>query len=337
MPIVYYNANDYTRKFKGRVPVDFSPMNAAEMLDRVFDVYKKSFWKQMGYAAIVGMVSSSAMAFFIWGFAMLIMGVTFSAVFFFGGNLAVGIMVLVSALVILPFIFLWMGAVSTGSILLSRQAFLGYKIKLPTYRLINVIGRSASAAAAQFIVMVPYIAVVGGFLYVFFRFAPYVDVVWMMRVYYVFSALLILAALVGLFIYTHIFSLAVAVAVNERVLFFNAIRRSITLVKPDFWRLLGVRTIWVFIIGAISLSTQGVVSMVPILIEAFIGGTHALMPLTLFLQVVVMLFSVILTFALMPLDGILVAMIYFNQRIKYEGLDIEIGIDKLYETNGGPV
>ena len=319
--------------------MDFSPMNAAAMLDRVFDLYKRSFWKQMGYAAIINLVSSSAMALFFVVFSFLSLGLVFSVNFFFSGNMAAVILMLITVLLFLPVLLIWMGAVSTGSILLSRQAFLGYKVKLPTYRLINVIGRAATASAAQIIVVIPYVAVVGGLLFVFFRFPLYLDVLWMIRAYYIFSGLLVVAALVGLFIYTHLFSLAVAVAVNERVLFFGAIRRSVALIKPDFWRLLGVRTIWIFIIGAIALSTQGVVSMIPILVEAFIGGTYAMLPLFLLLQLVVLLLTTILSFALIPLDGILIAVLYFNQRIKHEGLDIEIGIDRLYETHGagGPL
>ena len=36
---------------------DYAPMNSAEVLDRAVDVYKKSFWKQVAFSTIAGIIS----------------------------------------------------------------------------------------------------------------------------------------------------------------------------------------------------------------------------------------------------------------------------------------
>ncbi|MCL2203336.1 MAG: hypothetical protein FWB88_05305 [Defluviitaleaceae bacterium] len=303
---------------------EYYPMNAAELLDRVFDVYKKSFWKQLAYAAIVGAAGFVAMGFFtmLLGVGIVVSVLMFAPTAVFAGLLAF-------LFLFIPFILFWQAAISTGSILLSRQAFLGQRVKLPMFQLMRRIGRVTLALLAQVIVAVPYLAIVGGILFLFFWFVDVPYALWMTRVYVTFSIVILLAAIAGFFMYMHIFSLAVAVAVNERVMFFRALHRSFVLVKEDFWRLLGVRVMWWLIVLVLSMATQGVLSLVPMLVGVLAAGSYTFVPMMLGLQLILGIFSVGLSFAMYPLDGIMVSLMYFNQRIKHEGFDIEIAVERM--------
>jgi hypothetical protein len=144
-----------------------------------------------------------------------------------------------------------------------------------------------------------------------------------------------IAVFVGFFVFTNIFSLSVAVAVFERRYFFGTIARSWELVKPEFWRILGVRTIWIFVTSAISISSSGVFSLAMMawtLLSDFmpigvgIIGSLFLMLITNFIG------PAVIALITMPLDGILQALIYFNRRIKSEGLDLEIRLEKLVNS-----
>ncbi|MCL2498883.1 MAG: hypothetical protein FWE90_00935 [Defluviitaleaceae bacterium] len=287
-------------------------MNAAEMYDRVFDVYKKTFGKQLGYAAVVSLMSGMALGFVLLGAVFVTaflssFGLAFSGVF----------MAAVLALVVIPMIIVWQAAASTGAILFSRQAFLDEEIKLPTYDLFRVIGRAVSALFAQVVLAIPYIAVVGGFVFLLFRNVPIIDYLWLSRVYAASLIVLLTVCVAGFFIYMHVFSLAIAVAVNERVLFFDAVRRSFALIKYDFWLLFGLRVLWLVMVFVLAASAQGLLTLLPILAGTLTAGSGVSVPLLLLLQLFTGLLSVVIAFAMAPLDGIFTAVIYHNQRAKY--------------------
>jgi hypothetical protein len=299
-------------------------MNAAEILDRVFDIYKKSFGRQLAYAAIVGVIAFISLTFLIFGsvFIGVILSVTGNSIetgFNFPSEI---ILVAFMWLFILLWYLLWQAAASAGAILLSREAFLGRKVRLPKQRLLGTVFRAGGALIAQVIVTLPYLAAVGGLLFLFFRFTGYLDFFWMTRGFYVFSALLILGAVAGLIIYTHLFSLAIAIAVNERVFFFGAVRRSLALVKDNFWWLLGIRMIWLAVIFILYASAQGAFALLPVVSGWLAAGSPAAVPTLLGTQLITGIASVVIAFALAPLDGILMAVMYFNQRIKKEGRDV---------------
>jgi hypothetical protein len=222
---------------------------------------------------------------------------------------------LATVAVALAYVFLflvWQAATSTGSILLSREAYMGRPVKLPTLHLLPTIGRACSALLAQVIIALPYILVVGGIVYSYFVWAP--------RVHLTFSIVLVVTAVVGFFVYLHIVSLAIAVAVNERVLFFGATRRSFALIKNDFWQLLGIRTLWVVMVFVLAITAQGLLAILPAFIALVLAGHTFVVPSLILIQLFAGLVSIAITFALGPLDGILTALIYFNQCMKYEGL-----------------
>jgi len=130
-------------------------------------------------------------------------------------------------------------------------------------------------------------------------------------------------------IYTNIFALSVPVAMFEKRVFFNAVFRSYQLLKEDFWRILGLRILWFFIVLLFSYSAQGLLMLI-FGIATFIGGDMysfiGLWTLTSIFQVYA---SMAVSLLVAPMEGIMTSLIYFNQKIKKDGLDIEINLERL--------
>jgi len=303
-------------------------MNAAELMDNVFDVYKRSFWKQLAYAAIVATISTFALGFVI-GF----LGVGAIFIFSMGDVSAMGVASLIFiVLVIIVFALLMQAALTTGAILLSREAFMGRIIRLPMKQLMGAIWRALTALLAQLILLAPYVAAAVGLIYGYVRFAFYVDVLSASRFYYVLLIILLVAVIFGFLLLAHLFSLSIAVAVNERSYFFTALVRGVTLLRGDFCRLFGVRVMWFIIIFVFMGTAQGLLMMIPSLLGIFLAGSPVALILMFVFNMIFMVGSMVISFAMYPLDGILTAVMFFNQRIKKEGLDIEISIEELYRA-----
>jgi hypothetical protein len=305
-------------------------MNAAQILDKVFDVYKISFWKQLAFAAIVGVV-----AFLIMGVVMVaaatMLQMMLLIILFTRLDGAVYTFVTLMVAVLLPIFIVWLGVVATGVILISREAFLGRVVRLPRYRLASTIVRAVTAILAQLIAALPYLVMAGLIIYAYVSLVPYVDMVGRFG-YYTMLFILTFAALFGFFLYMNIYSLAVAVAVNERVWFFRALIRSASLIKGNFWRLFGVRVIWMLAIGVLMGSAQGLLTILPFVSGALAAGTPFEVYVMLFVTLLVGAGGIILFFAVQPLDGIITAVIYFNKRMKKEGFDIEMRIEELHRA-----
>lgn len=306
------------------------PMNAAEIMDKVVDVYKESFWKQIAFAAVFYIVA------FIGGIIMGIAGIFFIALVmgavvgtgFYGANFfaIVGLFALV---LMLPLILFWQAATATGHIVLAKQALYGFKIKIFDRGLLKILLRVITALLAQIIFAIPYFIV---------AIASFLVFVTMVDNFFIFESLLAFFGLTGLIAaigfgylaYSHVFSLSVPVAVFEDRYFFGTIRRSWELVKTDFWRMLGIRMLWFGVIAIITSSLQAIFSM----INSLVGLLAGTIPVFFILAFFVMMFTgfvgpALATMLTSPMDGLMQATIYFNQRVKNEGFDVEMRLDKL--------
>ncbi|MCL1843854.1 MAG: hypothetical protein FWF79_08575 [Defluviitaleaceae bacterium] len=305
--------------------MEFFPMNAAELADRVVDVYKKSFGKQIVFAAVVSAVS--LVAIFV---LSIVLGVVFALFFISPGGVTAFERFIIAGILIgvVPFILLGRAFSGAGFILLSRQAFYGHTVRLKYMGLTKVAARAISAVFAQAVLSLPFIAAIIGVVYFAGRWLDGIKYFSFIGAFVFFALLLILV--VGYIIFSHIFSLSVAVAVFERQFFFGTIRRSWLLVKPVFWRLLGIRIIWFFVGLGFSLSAQGILYFLEIAWNMFSGSVNIISGADSFVVFIVgFLGPMFVTVAVAPLGDIMQALIYFNQRMKNEGLDIEIRLEKL--------
>ena len=305
---------------------ELAPMNVAQMMDRAVWAYKKSFWKQLAYAAVVGVV------FFV---AVLIVGIVAVAVMLVGlpdGDSVLGILVTMVA-VMLPLFLLWMGISSAGHILFTRQALIGHLVHLPKLSLHVLAFRALTAIIAQAMVFLP-IAVL--LIYIFWT-----SIVFFVDVFFLtdFSALgLALITVVSLLVAVafllveNMFALSVTVAMFERRLFFGSLFRSWELVRDDFFKIFATRVLWYMVGVGFALAAQGLMFLFWTLMGVLLGTVSPAFSIVLIpFGIISTIFPIFVSFAQMPMDGIMRAVVYFNQRIKKEGMDIELKLHMMWQ------
>jgi len=299
-------------------------MTAAELMDRSIYVYKKSFWPQLAFAAILGIIFF--MAFMV---ASLVAG---SAILYLvaispADSAVIGILLIVGA-ILLPVYLFWSAAASAGHILLSRQAFYGHKVRLDVGQVPRVAVRVFFTLIAQIIVALPFAGAIALLIYTLVEGAGSLHNAWL-AVILGFVLVLVAAYL----LLAHLFSLAVAVSVFEQKTFFSALFRSWDLIKGEYWKLLGMRILWFLVSTVLAYSIQGGLSLVSMLVtllmEMLSFSAVITTSVTLITAMITSLLSFAVAFAAMPLSGVFHATLYFNQRIKKEGLDIEISLGRL--------
>ncbi|MCL1844792.1 MAG: hypothetical protein FWF77_02700 [Defluviitaleaceae bacterium] len=315
---------------------EFSPMNAAEIMDKVVDVYKKSFWRQMAWAAIFYVAAFFGTMIFAFITVFLLSFVTIFLVTAGMDDANVfGVFGLAVVALLLPLFLLWQATTSTGHILLAKPEFYGYRKKIFEAGLLKVILRVLTALLAQILFAVPFFIVAAAALIVFLT---SVENFFIMESPVAFFSFLALIAAIGLgyLAYSHVFSLSVAVAIFEDCYFFGTIKRSWELVKTDFFRTLGIRTIWFIVVMVVSSTIQGAFQLLTQLSVLIAGAVPWFVIITFF----VALFAVFIGPAVAglltaPLDGIMQVSIYFNQRIKNEGFGVELRLEKLLHERPG--
>ena len=274
------------------------PMNAAELLDRAVDIYKKSFWMQLAFGAIIWAVGIVALFFlgFALMFVLVIVGIALDGLFLYNEPSMVAIGLGVVAMVI-PLLLTWESLAACGHILLAGKVIRGEKATLVKLGLSKAVFRIIGAVFAQFLMALPFTILMIGVLYVAATFH------WGF-------ALFLVPLLLAFVIFANAYCLAVSVAAFENKTMFGAIFRSWELVKTDFWRIFGLRALWYIIALFMSTFVQGVVGLA----GGAAGGILAPVLATLLIQ---------------PMNGIFQATIYFNQRVKNEGYDIELRLERL--------
>jgi hypothetical protein len=277
---------------------NISPMNAAELFDKVIDVYKKSFSKQVAYTAIV----------FSIGIVLLFL-------------LVISVEVLAWL-----YVFALYSFACAGYMLISQTAFLGNAVRFRDFKIFGVFFRVATAFFAQIIVYIAVFSVIifpTAFAAVVLGMLPEnfsQDSVEMMIAGWVifFVASLIFSA------FSNIFALAAAVAAFEKRYFFGAVFRSWQLVKGQFWRVLGIRIIWGISIYAFFVCGVSILAFVGAILDYF-EVNNIIFPIIFFFGMA------FLFLVAAPLGAIMQTIIYFNRRMKTDGFDIKHNLKQLAE------
>jgi len=304
---------------------DYLPMNAAALMDRVFELYRDTFKMQIAFSLIIGIIS------FVLMMAMVVtlafgLGIFVAVIGLYDEHIILGIVIFMLA-AMLPLYMIWLLLSASGHILISKQAFYGEPIELPFKDLFLAFLRIISAGLAQIILSIPWIALLALVIYLavgqndILLFIEELNPFIFLAFGFVYIILYV--------IYSNIFTLSIPVAIFEERVFFTTITRSFDLLRGDFFRILALRLLWALLVFIFSYSAQGLMMFLVGFIT-FSGGAalqlEVLWLATYNLQVFISMFVAIL---IAPMEGILTALIYFNQKIKKEGLDIEIGLDRL--------
>ena len=305
---------------------ELAPMNVAQMMDRAVWAYKKSFWKQLAFAAVVGVV------FFV---AVIIATMFFAVVMMLGlpgGDSPAGVLLVLLA-VYLPLILLWLGISSAGHIHFTRQALIGHLVHLPKLKIHVLALRALSAIIAQVLIIFPIAAFL---VYIFGSSLVLLENLTLLGDFNIAGFLLVLImslfVVISFLLVENIFALSVTVAMFEGKLFFKSISRSWELVRDEFFKIFATRFLWYMAGFGFMMAAQGLLFLLWALVGIMIGTLH---PAFAILLIPVGIFSAIfpffITFAQIPMDGIMRAVIYFNQRIKKEGLDIELKLHMIWQ------
>ena len=325
-----------------------SYMNTAEVMDKVFDVYKRSFLYQIGLNFCVYTIGAGVLYAVL--LVLALTGIFVGSVFDFNGTAALGPEII--ALIVLgAFAFIWACIIYANLItgatgLLSWQSYSNRPIHF-THALKGTFKSSlhiASVSLAEMIAGIPVILLIILSVYAIFAGqGVFTGEYWSSGRFVSFftPANILLAVIIGLsasiiiMIVYNYFALAVPIAIFDRKHFFSALVSSYVLMKGDFWRILGARAVFA---GAIMLINYSFSSIAGLLLGlsaglsgSFLPSQYGLTVIGIIIQYIVSLISSIL---LMPLTGIFTSIIFFNQKTKKEGLDLAMQLELLERANG---
>ena len=299
---------------------NFAPMNMAGVFDRVMHVYAKSFGKQMAFSAIAGILTS-----IVFSMAGVLVAILIALLFVASEGIT---SIILSVAIVVVLGTLWFSLFNAGAVLLSKTAFYETKIKLPINQLPVATLRVCTAFLAQILVFIP-IVLAGGFFYsrILFGIIDSFNFTASAVIAFIVISLIVFVAYLML---ENIFAVTMAVATFEGRWFFGAVIRSWELIKHDFWKVLITRFLWIIATMCIFYAAYGVLFLFMILnywlMDTF--GAWAIDSFEIAAMVIYSIVSIIIAFAAFPLNGIMQAVIYYNQRIKHEALDIEIMIEE---------
>ncbi|MCL2016054.1 MAG: hypothetical protein FWG68_07410 [Defluviitaleaceae bacterium] len=306
--------------------LEYLPMNAAALMDRVFDLYKATFKIQIAFSVILGIIS------FVLLFGVItIFAVTLASAMIGMGDVddnTIFVIVIVFGAVILPLIVAWTYFSSSGHILIAKQAFYKEIPQLPFAATFQALGRVITVALAHLILSLPWLIILGLLIY---SFTTGFDVLFFITEEPLLFFLFTLIYAVVYVIYSNIFALSVPVAIFDKRLFFASVKESWRLIKGDFWRILGIRLLWLVLVQLLSFSAQGLFSTIILLVTAFAESAVDISGIWVMVVAGQLPFwiSTIITLLVAPMEGIMTATIYFNQKIKKDALDISIGLELL--------
>ena len=318
----------------------FYPMNSAEVLDRVLDIYKRSFWQQIGLSIIFNIMFMAAMYILLF-VGLIATVVAVGAAFAPGsaGTMSAGGVVFIGVLIIL-FLFsisAYTALLSTGNALITKHTFLGDrcdvgKVIKESFKKIWV---ATSAVLANVIVMIPGIIVLSVFVYLYIFFiGAVIDGGGIGYWPIVIVSILFILLVIGFFVaFTTITMLSMPAAIFEGKWFFAAFKRGFSLAQYDFVKLMGVVTIWILAVYALSYSIEMIFGIGSAMMMAFAPAESAMF-MYFGMMGVRFILTMVVSVIVAPLSGIFYTMIYINQRFKHEGLDVELNLNALRRING---
>ena len=313
----------------------FYPMNQAEVLDLVLDVYKRCFLKQISVSIIFSVILYVAFMVMVFAGIIASMFVLFDTMahstLSSNGIIIIGVFIM---LFLLGLAF-YEALISTGSALIAKHTLLNEhfdvgKIVKAAFKKMFV---AASAAVANAIMTIPLFVVMAAGMYLYismiFRlddmdFASRASITFII----VTGILLILMMVVLIAFFATITMMSMSASIFEGRWLFGAVKRGFSLVRPDFFKLMGLKVLYFVIMFAFSFSVEAFFGMISMLGVYFLpsGASAALSMGTMMIG---WIFTLAISVVLIPLSGIFNTIIYINQRIKHEGLDVELNLNAL--------
>lgn len=308
-------------------------MSLAEVMDKSIEILKKNLSTVALFNLAYGIIN------FLIIFFMIIIGSIAAGVSIGVFHLVVFPAIVITVIVLLIIAFAL--TIKVGMIKIASQEFSGEIIDLPKAIRISFQSflKTLGIVACVILMFLPVIAVFGAAIY--FSYESLKNEIYIFRNFNSKDISLILLPFFTMLIffiiasiYSNLFTFSLHAMIIEKKGVIASLKRSFKLVKHNFWRILGC-TIMFYLVYYAVLSS----------LESFIGVFFGIIYLILkFLNVTMIKASVLFTMAfsylrwplnllswlvISPVINIMTTMLYFNQRFKKEGLDIELRLKEL--------
>jgi len=314
----------------------FSIMSISEILDKAFDIHKKNIGTSALYMFVLSIISIVVGLIFVFvgmvpltmmmgSISMLGYGVTDVQVFIW-----IAVMFVVFGVVFYSLELIR----QSGIIIIGSNGFLKRKTDVGEAMegMFRNIPRMLSVMLAGTLLFIPLVIIFGGVMIAFIR--NYEITYSTASLVGILVSGLILFVWFTYFMTVHIYSAHAAII--EKLTFFKALKRSRELVKNNFWKTLGIYILFALVVGAVSFSIYtifGIIAGVIYLILSSSGINQNLMTMLLMLGNILRIpMQIIVTLFVGPLTGIFITILYYNQRFKKNGYDIELNLMELKNT-----
>ncbi|WP_432666377.1 glycerophosphoryl diester phosphodiesterase membrane domain-containing protein [Wukongibacter baidiensis] len=317
---------------------DFSAMSYTDVLDKAFNIHKKNIGTSALYLLIFYVIS------LITSFVLIFIGViSFSVVFlniiddiqgdFLGNDISAGsITTFTSIFIIILFLTYFIRFIrEAGIIEIASKGLLNKRVRLEKAlgQAFKNIPRILSILLAYSIIFIPIICV---FAYLIFM-SGLIEQVDQLSIGMIILGLGA-ACIYGYF--ATIFMFSIPVAVIEKLYFFKALKRSRILVKDCFWKLLGINILFYITVAAITYSTYSILGifggLLYIIIKSFSSDESTLAALLMIGNLLRVPLQLLFSLFISPVTGIFLTALYYNQRFKKEGYDMQLKLERLKEN-----
>ncbi len=303
------------------MPYDLRPLSLAELLDRSFSLYRRHFWVFVGIMAL----PSLAMLMLSIG-QNLIAGIdTLSPEFQPAPEKVAGIVISVVVLVVVGFLFYWIAyALALGATTAAVSEV--YAGRTPTISGAFTLTKGKLGRLAWLLLLLG-VRLVGIVLVVAVTTTIVVGISRLISpVLSVLGMVVGMAAAFGLFVWVFLrYAVSVPAAILEENTASDAIARSIELTTGSLLKVLVV-----FVFTVIVTYVGLAIFQMPFAVAAFIVGIDT--PAGFWLNMLGVLTGSLGSAITSPLAAVAMAALYYDLRIRNEGLDLELMVAKLKEN-----
>jgi len=310
-------------------------MNASEILDKVFHIYKQTFSSQVGLSlcvcvfALVANIFVTPTLFMALGFLSFV-NVGIPVFMVFVGIIFLWLFIIFVNICVSAFSFLAWQSYS------NKRADLSNAISSTLKSLLQII----TVSLAQLIISIPLMIAYYFIAYLVYTLLSAVSsvadpaAIFSLPTVILLFVVALLCFFIGMVVY-NLTALAVPIAIFDRKHFLNAIIDSYYLMKGEFWLILGVRTVFLgtilIIISSFTILSWVLVGLAMSFVDSFAPNLNILIILS---TMVLFLINIISYVLVLPLVCSFTSIIFFNQKTKKEGLDLAIKLETLERANG---
>lgn len=313
-------------------------MSLSEVLDRSINTLRKNLKNIVLFNLVYSIISG------IIAFIFIIIGILTAAFTSILAPSSLGVVISTSLIILIIATFVM--SVKVGIIKISAQQYTGENISVQ-----KALTSSLVSLPKIFVILLLATIAFSPVIFVFWKLITWViesvdlylfgfgmEIVEWMSVIIIPLLMLFIALFVVMLYYT-VFSFSFQVAAIEKKGPIASIKRSFILVKNNFWKMFGYNLIFILTVMGIRYSLQSLVGLILGIIYLVgklfsINQDYNILLASLY-GVLSWPINILTWLIVSPIGGIMSTLLYFNQRFKKEGLDMELKLKVLENTMKG--